>query len=117
MTPGEWDITIVQGATLDLTLTWKDPDGSPVNLTGASARMNVRESTASSVTLLSLTTADGRITLGGVAGTIRLLLSAAVTATLSWTWGVYDLEIELAAGQVTRLLKGRVTVDPEVTRP
>ena len=43
MAAGLYDITIEQGATFQMNLTWKDSTGSPVNITGYTARMQVRE--------------------------------------------------------------------------
>lgn len=48
-------------------------------------------------------------------GKFEIRVPAAATAALSFTTGVYDLEIEFPDGFVRRLLKGTVTLDPEVT--
>lgn len=111
-----FDITINQGATFELTVTWKDSAGTAINLTGYSARMQVRETYSSASTVVSLTNGSG-ITLGGAAGTIAILISATTTAALTAPFsGVYDLELVSAGGVVTRLLQGAATVTPEVTR-
>lgn len=111
-----FDIEINQGATYELTVTWKDSAGTAINLTGYSARMQVRETYSSSSTIVSLTNGSG-ITLGGAAGTIAILISATTTAALTAPFsGVYDLELVSAGGVVTRLLQGAATVTPEVTR-
>ena len=111
-----FDITINQGATFELTVTWKDSTGAAINLTGYSARMQVRETYSSASTIVSLTNGSG-ITLGGSAGTIAILISATTTAALTAPFsGVYDLELVSASGVVTRLLQGAATVSPEVTR-
>lgn len=111
-----FDITINQGATFELTITYKDSAGTAINLTGYTARMQVRETYSSSSTVVSLTNGSG-ITLGGAAGTIAILISAATTAALTAPFsGVYDLEIVSGGGVVTRLLQGAATVSPEVTR-
>jgi hypothetical protein len=111
-----FDITINQGATYELTVTWKDSAGTAINLTGYSARMQVRETYSSTSTIVSLTNGSG-ITLGGAAGTIAILISATTTAALTAPFsGVYDLELVSAGGVVTRLLQGAATVSPEVTR-
>ena len=112
----ERDICIEQGATFDETFTWLNPDKSPVDLTGASGRMQIRQTIEDDPPLLELTDGNGRSILGGTAGTIQLLVSATDTAAITWVGGVYDLEIELASGYVRRLFKGQVTVDNEVTR-
>ena len=111
-----YDLEIKQGATLSLTATWKDSAGTAVNLTGYTARMQVRSTYDSSTTILSLTSSSG-ITLGGVAGTIAITASATVTAALTAPWsGVWDLELVSGGGEVTRLLEGAASVSPEVTR-
>lgn len=115
MTPATYDIAIYQGSTWARQLTWLDDAGDPFNLTGYTARMQVRDQ-QNSVELLELTTEDGRIALGGAAGTISLTLTAAETAALTWVWGVYDLELVSSGGITTRLIQGRAVVDAEVTR-
>ena len=111
-----YDLEIKQGATLSLTATWKDSAGTAINLTGYTARMQVRATYDSSATILSLTSAAG-ITLGGAAGTIAIAVSAATTAALTAPFsGVYDLEVVSGGGEVTRLLEGTATVSPEVSR-
>lgn len=111
--PGYLDLICYQGANFDFTLTWKT-DGTAVNLTNYSARMQVRETYQSSTAVLSFTNGTG-ITLGGTAGTILIAASATATAGVAAGDYVYDLEM-VNAGTVTRLIQGKFKVDPEVTR-
>lgn len=116
-TPGYLDLTCYQGANFDYTLTWQT-NGTPVNITGYTARMQVRESYDAGTAIVSLTNGSG-ITLGGTAGTIGLSLSATATAALDGTpnvQSIYDLELVSGTGYVTRLVEGRFMVYPEVTR-
>jgi hypothetical protein len=85
-----------------------------VNLTGYSARLQVRETPDSSVKLLDLT-GSPQLVLGGAAGTVTLLLDAATTEALTLP-GAYDLELQSSGGDVTRLLEGFVSVKRDVTR-
>jgi len=119
--PGSWSPTIYAGATFDRTLT-VTIGSAVVNLTGYDVRMMARVSTASTATpAMSLGTANG-MTLGGTAGTIRILQAATATAALGSAFAnevtplVYDLELQDGSGVVTRLLQGVVTIMPEVTR-
>ncbi len=116
MAAAKHDILIEQGATFRLNLVWKDSAGVPVNLTGYSARMQVRRSLNSSEPLLNLTTSNGAITLGGAAGTIAVVAAATLTDDINARSAVYDLELQSADGTVTRLIEGRATISPEVTR-
>jgi len=109
-------LTINQGATWPFKAIWKDNLGNLINLTGYTARLQVRATYDSSSTILSLTSAAG-ITLGGAAGTIAITASATTTAALTAPFsGVYDLELVSGGGEVTRLLEGTATVSPEVSR-
>jgi hypothetical protein len=113
----KYDLLIDQGATLNIVATWKDSSGTPINLTGYTARMSVRATFTSSSSVLDLNTSNGGITLGGSAGTITITASATTTAALTAPFsGVYDLELVSGGGVVTRLLEGTATVSPEVTR-
>lgn len=88
----------------------------PVNLTGFTARMQIRETVESTTILHTMTTENGGITLGGTVGTIALLISATDTAAFTFDSAVYDLEIISAGGVVTEVMSGTVTLGDEVTR-
>lgn len=112
---GVLHITIEQGATFDPVMTWKDENGTPIDLTGYTARMHIREDIDDATYIRESTTANGEIVLGGIAGTITFAISAEATAALTFDTGVYDLEL-VNGNDVTRLLRGDVTLSKEVTR-
>lgn len=116
MAAGVYDITVEQGATFRLEATWKDSTGNPVNLTGYSARMQIRETYESEDIILAFTSTGGSIALGGALGTIVVTGAATDTAKIPMTPAVYDLELEASNGVVTRLLQGKATITQEVTR-
>jgi hypothetical protein len=115
MPAGTYNITAEQGATFTRVLTWRDANDALINLTGYTARMQVRADYASTTTVLSLTTENGKITLGGALGTITLLVSASDMAAITGASFVYDLEL-VNGSNVTRLVQGNFTVNAEVTR-
>lgn len=112
-----YDFYVEQGATYQLDITWKQPDGTPVNLTGYTARMQFRRNKRATEILFSGTTSNGVITLGGAAGTISITIPAATTDDFSFNCAVYDIELESGGGIVYRLVEGSVEVSKEVTRP
>jgi len=120
MAAGKLKLTIEQGSTFRKLFTWKaGAPAVPVDLTGCTARMHIRETIPSAKILHSLTTENGGITLGGIAGTFALYIAATDTAAFTWTAGVYDIEIVFPAvpePDVQRKLYGAVVVTPEVTR-
>src|SRR5439155_27062735 len=115
MTAARYPMRIEQGATWRTVLTVKDSSGAIVDLTGYTARMQIREDFTSTAVLLELSTANSGVTINGPAGQITLLIADEATAAFTWSSGVYDLEITSAGGDVTRLLQGPASLDLEVT--
>jgi hypothetical protein len=115
MTPGRVNFICPQGSTFNRRVTYKI-DETPVNLTGYSSRLQVREAHYSTSTITDLTSSNGGITLGGSAGTIDILIGASATALFDAGTFVYDLEIESVGGIIDRLIEGNFVVTPEVTR-
>lgn len=116
MAAADYDILIEQGSTFSLNIVWKDSEGTPIDITGHTARMQIRKTVKSTDVLASATTENGKIVLGGETGTIDVTIPNSETSDLSIKCGVYDLELESDSGIVTRLIQGSVTVSPEVTR-
>jgi repressor of nif and glnA expression len=88
----------------------------PVNLTGFTARMQIRSDIDSQTVLAELTTANGGIVLDNTAKTITLTIPATVTAAFTFTTAVYDLELISSGLQVTQFCGGILTLYKEVTR-
>lgn len=111
------DLRIEQGADLNTLFTWFTSDGvTPRDLTGYTAKLQVRPTAGGAVILTADSTA-GTITLGGAQGTIQLAVPAATTAALTgWSSAVYDLLLTAPGpGAVTRLVEGKAIWAPRVT--
>ena len=126
MAAGKYSFSIEQGATTSFQVVYKDANGTPVNLSGYHARMQIRETIGSSTIICRLSSsldADGTgLNLSGSAGTLPLTsgsigvyISAASSSAFSFDTAVYDLELVTGA-TVTRLLQGTIKLDKEVTR-
>jgi len=113
MSAGIYNITVEQYATFSLPLLWEDASGNPINLTGYTADLDVKDVQGNLVT--TLTTSNGGITLGGSAGTIALSLSATQTSALGPGIYSYDLLLTSGSGIKTRLIEGSFTVQAGVT--
>jgi len=107
---------IEMGATYRHTLFWTNQAKVPIDLTNATARMQIRSDVASPDILWQLTTEDGGILIVPSEGRISLFISAINTALLTTSGGVYDLEVVFSDGSVERLVEGSVAFSPEVTR-
>lgn len=88
----------------------------PVNLTGCTARMQIRPTVDSDTILVSLTTENGGIVIDASANTITLFISDADTTAYPFSDAVYDLEVISVSSIVTRIVSGSVKVCKEVTR-
>lgn len=110
----KYKIKINQGATFRKTFQWKS-NGTPIDLTGFQARMQMRKTLASTEIIHQMTTANGGIILGD-SGYFQLYISDANTENFNFTTAVYDLEFVNLEGDVIRLIEGSVSLSPEVTR-
>ena len=120
------NLTMEQGADFWYQIEWLHPNpttpglpGPPYDLTGASARMQVREAQGGSV-LLDATSANGSIALGSN-GVLVLHLSAEQTTAIATKKTKYDLEVVIPSGGaevpgVYRLLQGSVLLSPNITQ-
>lgn len=110
------DIAIEQGATFRLDISFVDSDGEAIDLTGYTARMQVRETYEATTVVLEATTANGYIIVDGPNGIVSVRIPPSATEALAVAPGVYDVEVESSSGEVDRLVQGTVSVSPEVTR-
>ena len=115
-TPANIPIEIYQGQTFEDFLEYTEEDGTPVDLTGCKARMQIREELESPTVAVELTTENDGLEIDFISGKIRRFISDADTSALAIQAGTYDLEIVWPNTYVTRLCEGFVTVKPEVTR-
>lgn len=125
--PATINFVLYPGASFSERIVLKDSDDVPLDLTGYSAVMHIRREIDNALPLLTLSTTDGSIVLGGAAGSIELALTALQTAALTspdvvdWdgeTW-VHDILLTNAPADpdlVDRVYQGRVVVRPGVTR-
>jgi hypothetical protein len=90
---------------------------TPVDITGFTARMDIKDKVGGTVLLALTTDVAGGIVVDPTAHTIVITISATDTAALLWTKGVYELELVSngTPAVVTSLLMGKVTVSKEVT--
>lgn len=110
-----YDILAEQGSNYLTTITYTDDDGDPVNLTGYTARMQVRKFASSPIPFLTLTSSSGLSITAGT-GVIGMAITAAALSAVPAGSYKYDLEIVSGAGQVTKLLGGDFEIQAEVTR-
>ncbi len=89
---------------------------TPIDLTGYTARMQIKAKLADATNILELTTENGGIAVNNTDKTTTVTLTAAQTTALTFKSAVYSLEMVASGGQVTEVMSGSVTLDKEVTR-
>jgi hypothetical protein len=109
---------IEQGATYFTSFRYLQADKiTPMELTGVTAKMQIRATIADELPLIELSTENQRIVLDIVTGIISIKIHSLDTTTLPAVIdAVYDLELYYPDESVIRLLEGKVSVSPEVTR-
>ena len=113
------DMEVEKGTTFRHKLTWKSGlEGSetPVDLTGATARMQLRPTITSASILHEMTTENGGIELGGALGTVDLLIIDIDSTAFNWKKAAYSLEVVMANTDIVTLIRGTVVAYDETTR-
>lgn len=118
MAAGEAELTVDQGTTWNVKLTYKQSTGTPFDLSGYNVRMDIRYAQTKE--------ADALHQLGGghnthiyiaddpTTGVIQIDVPFSTTKT--WLPGKYYYDVELYNNNtVDRVIYGALTVTPEVT--
>lgn len=103
-----------QGATFRRKITLLDPAQQAIDLSGYTARMQVRDAKRNTL-ITSLTTENGRITITASTGQVWLEIGATVTETLPIGIHLYDLELVSGPDAVTRILEGKFQITRNMT--
>ena len=110
-----YNTIIDQGATWSLLVTYNDPNGDPINLTNATAAMQLRTSPLARTAELTLDTLpNGGIIINALDGELEITATATQTGALPPQKYTYDLEVYIGT-QVIRLLQGTIIVNPKTT--
>lgn len=126
-------LVVFQGSDFGFTLTLTEEDGTPVDLTGASAAYQARGAEEDALPLLDLDSATkGGISLGGVSGLLTVAVPALQSSSLTlpsalgavFEGGAYlpchfvldHLEVKLADNKTHTVRRGKLAFIREVVR-
>lgn len=115
MSATKFDLEIEQGIPYEMIFVVKNSDGSLKNLSGFSARMQMRVTYSSTVSL-DATTANSKLIIDTLNSTCKISLSESDTQSLTYSSYVYDIELLDTSNKPLRLVMGKVTISPEVTK-
>ena len=108
------DLKVYRGDTFHYEVLWRDEAGDPIDITGSSAKLQIRINHRSEDAILTLTDGDG-LTINGANGQVDIDMTAEQTE-IETLDNVYDLELVLANGDVVTLMQGKLTIYEDVTR-
>lgn len=112
--PYVWNATIYQGSSYRWRFTYRSPAGEPIDISDCEAEYVVSAAYGGE-RLLELTTGNGGVVLGGVAGTIEINGPAEATGAIPVPAelgsppirpGVHQLDLRWPDGTVERLIRG-----------
>lgn len=105
---------IDQYATWSISLIFSDNNDTPIDLTGWSAAMMIRDTYGGSV-LLSLSSPSSGITVGTSNGLVSIVIDKATTGGFTWSDGVYDVVLTDPSANAYRMVEGTIHINPGVT--
>jgi len=110
----KYNLVCEQATTFNFLFTINSSN-TPINLTGYTGVMTVRPFVGATTTTVVASTDNGRMTLGGIAGSVTVLIDATTTGAIGS--GRYAYDLVLTSGiTVTRYLEGKFIVTGAVTQ-
>lgn len=106
------DIFIDQGSSYSSTIDVLDSNRLPYNLTGYTARGQIRKSYASQNAINFATNINTPLE-----GKVNISLTSTQTRGMKAGRYVYDIEVYNISGHVLRISEGQVEISPATTRP
>jgi hypothetical protein len=108
-----WEVD--QNTTFTFTVEYKDNSGNSIDITGASAKMQVRDTKGGSKLAFSLTSPAGGITIDGPNGKLTIKITPTQTNKLFYPKSSYDIMLTDSNLNKTKLLEGFITLSRSVT--
>ena len=108
-----WEVD--QNTTFTFSVVYKDNEDNPIDLTGCSAKMQVRDTKGGSKLAFSLTSPIGGITIDGPNGKVTVKMTPTQTNKLFYPKSSYDIMLTDSNLNKIKLLEGFMTLSRSVT--
>lgn len=112
---GQKNFEVDQNTTFTFIVEYKDSDGDPIDLTGASAKLQVRDTKGGPKLAFTLTSPSGGITIDAPSGKITVTMTPAQTNKLFYPKSSYDLMVTELNSVKTKLVEGFIMLSRSVT--
>jgi hypothetical protein len=113
---GQKNFEVDQNATFSFIIEYKDNNGLAIDLTGASAKMQVRDTKGGSKLAFTLTSpSTGGITIDAALGKLTLKMTPTQTSKLFYPKSSYDIMLTDSNSNKTKLVEGFLSLSRSVT--
>lgn len=112
---GQKNFEVDQNATFTFVVEYKDSDGNAIDLTGASAKMQVRDTKGGNKLAVTLSSIEGNILIDGSEGKLTIKMTPTQTNKLFYPKSSYDIMVIDSNGNKIKLLEGFMTLSRSVT--
>jgi hypothetical protein len=112
---GQKNFEVDQNATFSFIVEYKDENDNAIDLSGASAKMQVRDTKGGSKLAVTLTSPSGGITLDGPNGKLTVKMTPTQTSKIFYPKSSYDVMVVDSNGNKIKLLEGFMTLNRSVT--
>ena len=104
-----WEVD--QNTTFSFILEYKDPEGVPISLTGATAKMQVRDTKGGSKLAFTLTSPSSGITIDAALGKLTIKMTPTQTSKLFYPKSSYDVIVIDSNSNMVKLVEGFITLN------
>jgi len=105
-----------QNATFTFQVQYTEEDEiTPIDITGATAKMQVRDTQGGSKIACTLTSPSGGIIIDGPTGTLTIKMTPTQTNKMFYPKSSYDIMVVDSNGNKIKLLEGFMTLSRSVT--
>ena len=112
---GQKNFEVDQNATFSFIVEYKDNNGLPINLTGATAKMQARDQKGGTKLAFSLTSEGGGIVIDPTNGKLTIKITPTQTNKLFYPKSSYDVMVIDSNSNKIKLLEGHITLSRSVT--
>ena len=112
---GQKNFEVDQNATFTFIAEYKDSSNNAIDLTGASAKMQIRDTKGGSKLAVTLTSPSGGIVIDGSLGKLTVTLTPTQTNKIFYPKSSYDVMVIDSNGNKIKLLEGFMTLNRSVT--
>lgn len=112
---GQKNFQVDQNTTFQFIIDYKDEFDTPIDLTGASGKLQVRDTAGGSKLAFTLTSPLGGIVISPLTGRVTVTMTPTQTSKLFYPKSVYDLILIDSNSNRIKLLEGFLTLNRTVT--